>query len=108
MKIGGLAMSPDFKMAFAHSLPFLHAMGDVLMGWMLLWRAETAAPKIQGAKGRDLPFLQRTDQDRSVFYRDGPSGHQRKDEIHSGGQPCSPGDRGGVLRSALDGSVLRN
>ncbi len=56
MKIGALAMSPNFKVAFAHSLPFLHAMGDVLMGWMLLWRAETAAPKIQGAKGRDLPF----------------------------------------------------
>jgi len=56
MKIGGLAMSPDFRVAFAHSLPFLHAMGDVLMGWMLLWRAETAASKIEGAKGRDLPF----------------------------------------------------
>ena len=56
MKIGGLAMSPDFKVAFAHSLPFLHAMGDVIMAWMLLWRAETAAPKVEGAKGRDLPF----------------------------------------------------
>jgi hypothetical protein len=56
MKIGGLAMSPNFKVAFAHSLPFLHAMGDVLMGWMLLWRAATAAPKIGGAKGKDLPF----------------------------------------------------
>jgi hypothetical protein len=56
MKIGGLAMSPDFKVAFAHSLPFLHALGDVIMGWMLLWRAATAAPKLEGAKGRDLPF----------------------------------------------------
>jgi alkylation response protein AidB-like acyl-CoA dehydrogenase len=56
MKIGGLAMSPNFKVAFAHSLPFLHAMGDVIMAWMLLWRAETAAPKVEAAKGRDLPF----------------------------------------------------
>ena len=56
MKIGGLAMSPNFKVAFAHSLPFLHAMGDVIMSWMLLWRAETAAPKIKGATARDLPF----------------------------------------------------
>jgi hypothetical protein len=56
MKIGVLAMSPDFKTAFAHSLPFLHAMGDVIMAWMLLWRAEVAAPKIQGAIGRDLLF----------------------------------------------------
>jgi hypothetical protein len=56
MKIGGLAMSPNFKTAFAHSLPFLHSMGDVIMGWMLLWRAEVAAPKIPGAKGRDTAF----------------------------------------------------
>jgi hypothetical protein len=56
MKIGGLAMSPGFKTAFAHSVPFLHAMGDVIMGWMLLWRAEAAAPKILAAKGRDIPF----------------------------------------------------
>jgi alkylation response protein AidB-like acyl-CoA dehydrogenase len=56
MKIGSLAMSPNFKVAFAHSLPFLHAMGDVIMGWMLLWRAETAAPKIENASRKDLPF----------------------------------------------------
>ncbi|HEX9911575.1 MAG TPA: acyl-CoA dehydrogenase, partial [Desulfatiglandales bacterium] len=56
MKIGGLAMSPGFKTAFAHSLPFLHAMGDVIMAWMLLWRAEVAVPKINGAKGKDIAF----------------------------------------------------
>ncbi|MBN1104768.1 MAG: acyl-CoA dehydrogenase [Deltaproteobacteria bacterium] len=56
MKLGSLAMSPDFKTAFAHSVPFLHAMGDVIMGWMLLWRAQVAAPKIEGARARDLPF----------------------------------------------------
>jgi alkylation response protein AidB-like acyl-CoA dehydrogenase len=55
-KLGSLAMSPNFKVAFAHSLPFLHAMGDVIMGWMLLWRAETAALRIEGANRRDLPF----------------------------------------------------
>ncbi|MEW6666417.1 MAG: acyl-CoA dehydrogenase [Thermodesulfobacteriota bacterium] len=58
MKLGGLAMSPGFKTAFAHSVPFLHSMGDVIMGWMLLWRAEVAAPKIPGAKGRDVSFYQ--------------------------------------------------
>jgi alkylation response protein AidB-like acyl-CoA dehydrogenase len=56
MKIGSLAMSPNYKVAFVHSLPFLHAMGDVIMGWMLLWRAETAAPKIEEANRKDLPF----------------------------------------------------
>jgi len=56
MKIGTLAMSPGFNVAFAHSVPFLHTMGDVLMGWMLLWRVAVAAPKIEGAKGRDTAF----------------------------------------------------
>ncbi len=55
-KIGSLAMSPNFKVAFAHSLPLLHAMGDVIMAWMLLWRAELAALKIEGANRRDVPF----------------------------------------------------
>jgi alkylation response protein AidB-like acyl-CoA dehydrogenase len=55
-KVGRLAMSPNFKLAFAHSLPFLHAMGDVIMGWMLLWRAELAVLKIEGANRKDLPF----------------------------------------------------
>jgi hypothetical protein len=32
-------VSPKVKIAFAHSLPFLHAMGDTIMAWMLLWRA---------------------------------------------------------------------
>ncbi|PKN27251.1 MAG: acyl-CoA dehydrogenase [Deltaproteobacteria bacterium HGW-Deltaproteobacteria-21] len=56
MKIGTLAMSPGFNVAFAHSVPFLHTMGDVIMGWMLLWRAAVAASKIEGAKGRDTAF----------------------------------------------------
>ena len=28
----------------------------MIMGWMLLWRAEVAAPKIPGAKERDISF----------------------------------------------------
>lgn len=56
MHIGQLAMSPDYKVAFAHATPFLYVMGDTILGWMLLWRAVVAAPKISGAKGRDLPF----------------------------------------------------
>jgi len=56
LKLMNLASSQDFKTAYAHSLPYLHVMGDVLMGWMLLWRAKTAASKIGGATGKDLPF----------------------------------------------------
>jgi hypothetical protein len=46
MHMGKTAMSLDFKVAFSHALPFLDVMGDVIMGWMLLWRANVAAPKL--------------------------------------------------------------
>ena len=44
MAIGSKAMSPAFKTAFAHAVPFQEACGDVVMAWMLLWRASVAAP----------------------------------------------------------------
>jgi hypothetical protein len=34
------------KVAFAQALPFLDAMGDLIMAWMLLWRAKVAAPRL--------------------------------------------------------------
>lgn len=49
--IGQIAASPDFKVAFAHALPFLDVMGDVIMAWMLLWRASIAVPKLNGVLG---------------------------------------------------------
>jgi alkylation response protein AidB-like acyl-CoA dehydrogenase len=45
--LGGLAMSAEVKTAFAHAYPFLMACGDVIMAWMLLWRAATAAPLLE-------------------------------------------------------------
>lgn len=56
MHMGQNAMSANFKTAFAHSLPFLYVMGDTIMGWMLLWRALEADPKISGAKKKDKAF----------------------------------------------------
>ncbi|MBI9074166.1 MAG: acyl-CoA dehydrogenase [Desulfatibacillum sp.] len=50
MHLGKTAASPQFKAAFAHSTHFLEAMGDVIMAWMLLWRAVVAAPKIEKQK----------------------------------------------------------
>jgi hypothetical protein len=44
--ISGQAASPSYKTAFAFAHPFMMAMGDVIMGWMLLWRAAAAAPKL--------------------------------------------------------------
>jgi len=45
MHMGKTAMSLDFQVAFSHAMPFLDVMGDVIMAWMLLWRATIAAPK---------------------------------------------------------------
>ncbi|MBU0991687.1 MAG: acyl-CoA dehydrogenase [Proteobacteria bacterium] len=51
MYMGKTAMSPDFQMAFSFSLPFLDVMGDVIMAWMLLWRATVAKPALDKLVG---------------------------------------------------------
>jgi hypothetical protein len=51
MHLGKTAMSPDLKVAFAYAKPFLDVMGDVCMGWMLLWRATIAVPKLEKLAG---------------------------------------------------------
>ena len=59
MHIGKMAMSNDFKVAFAHALPFLYATGDTIMAWMLLWRAVVASEKLAGQpKKRDIAFYE--------------------------------------------------
>ena len=58
MTLGTIAMEGKVNHALAHSLPFLHATGDTLIAWMLLWRACVAAPKIATAKKKDLAFYQ--------------------------------------------------
>ncbi len=44
--ISDQAASASYKTAYAFAHPFMMAMGDVIMGWMLLWRAVVAAPKL--------------------------------------------------------------
>lgn len=57
MNLGKTAMSLEFKVAFAHSLPFLESMGDTIMAWMLLWRALVASQQLNnGAKKKDELF----------------------------------------------------
>ena len=59
MSIGKTAMSPRLKVAFAHAFPFLEVMGDVIMAWMLLWRAALAIQKLEsGAKKKDVDFYE--------------------------------------------------
>ncbi len=59
MHMGTTAMSGKFKIAFAHSVPFLEVMGDTVMAWMLLWRANIASEKLGNSpRKKEIPFLE--------------------------------------------------
>jgi hypothetical protein len=59
MHIGQIAMSSKFKVAFSFAFPFMETMGDVIMAWMLLWRATLAKHKLDdGAKKKDIEFYE--------------------------------------------------
>ncbi|MDM8516734.1 acyl-CoA dehydrogenase [Desulfobacterales bacterium HSG16] len=55
MYLGTTAMSPKVLQAFTQAYSFMEVTGDVIMGWMLLWRASIALPKI-GKKKKDDAF----------------------------------------------------
>jgi len=45
--------------AAAHAFPFMDAVGDMVMAWMLMWRANTAAQAMTaGAKEKDTAFYE--------------------------------------------------
>ncbi len=56
--MGQTAMSPKVLNAFANAHPFQDATGDVVLAWMLLWRATIAAQKLEAAKKKDKPFYE--------------------------------------------------
>ena len=56
LHLGQTAMSPKILHAFANAHPFQDAVGDVVMAWMLLWRASVAAQQQEKAKKKDKPF----------------------------------------------------
>ena len=59
LHMGMTAMSPKAMNAFAFAHPFMEVCGDVVMGWMLLWRAAIASKKLEnGAKKKDAVFYQ--------------------------------------------------
>ncbi len=58
LHMGQAAMSEKVLSAFANAHPFLDATGDVMMAWMLLWRASIAAEKLEKAKKKDKPFYE--------------------------------------------------
>ncbi len=47
MQLGTTAMSEKYNAAFANAHPFLEASGDVVMGWMHLWRAIAAVRALE-------------------------------------------------------------
>jgi alkylation response protein AidB-like acyl-CoA dehydrogenase len=59
MHMGATAMSPKVMAAFSFAHPFMMATGDVVMAWMLLWRATVAARNLAaGAKKKDAAFYE--------------------------------------------------
>ncbi len=50
MHLGKTAMSEQVMNAFAAAYPFMEITGDIVMGWMLLWRAVIASEKVDGKK----------------------------------------------------------
>jgi alkylation response protein AidB-like acyl-CoA dehydrogenase len=60
LHLGQTALSEDTRMkAFAHAYPFMEVSGDVIMAWLLLWRATIAAQNlVNGAKKKDVAFYE--------------------------------------------------
>ncbi|MBW2432736.1 MAG: acyl-CoA dehydrogenase [Deltaproteobacteria bacterium] len=51
LHISKTAFSKDMKLAFAYAHPFMEVVGDVVMAWMLLWRAQVALPRLEKLAG---------------------------------------------------------
>jgi alkylation response protein AidB-like acyl-CoA dehydrogenase len=59
MHLGASAMSPQVLTAFASANTFMDAAGDVVMGWLMLWRGVVATTQLNGgAKKKDESFYQ--------------------------------------------------
>jgi alkylation response protein AidB-like acyl-CoA dehydrogenase len=59
LHIGQIAMSEKVMHAFAHAYSFMEVCGDVIMAWMLLWRASLAAQNLEkGASKKDVAFFE--------------------------------------------------
>jgi alkylation response protein AidB-like acyl-CoA dehydrogenase len=57
--MGMTAMYGNLLTAAAHASPFLEVCGDVIVGWMLLWRARVATKALgNGGKEKDSPFYE--------------------------------------------------
>ena len=57
LQLGADAASEKVMAAFAFAHPFLDVCGDVVLSWMLLWRAVVAYGKLQEKGGQKRPRL---------------------------------------------------
>ncbi|MBS3731681.1 MAG: acyl-CoA dehydrogenase [Desulfobacterales bacterium] len=58
MHLGKSAMSDKLMEAFGYAYPFMEVCGDVVMAWMLVWRASIAEQALEKAKKKDVPFYE--------------------------------------------------
>ncbi|MBF0100528.1 MAG: acyl-CoA dehydrogenase [Desulfobacterales bacterium] len=59
MHMGTIAMSAKVMTAFSYAYSFMEVTGDVVMSWMLLWRATLAAQGLTvESKKKDQPFFE--------------------------------------------------
>ena len=59
VNLGQAAMSDQLLNALAQATPLLEVTGDLVFGWMLLWRATVATKALEkGAKKKDQDFYE--------------------------------------------------
>jgi len=58
MHLGKAAMSEKLMEAFAYAYPLMEVFGDVVLSWMMLWRAAIAKEALPKAKKKDVPFYE--------------------------------------------------
>jgi alkylation response protein AidB-like acyl-CoA dehydrogenase len=59
LHLGQIAMSPRVMNAFAFAYPFMDVSGDVILAWLLLWRAAVATDAMEkGTKKRETAFYE--------------------------------------------------
>lgn len=73
IKLGQTAGSKDFKTGFFFAHPMLIATGDVVMGWMHLWRAITAVKGMEKVGKNDFDSIDREKyaKNKNFAYYDG-------------------------------------
>jgi hypothetical protein len=69
MAIAASIQSPQFKSAFAVAHPLMDAAGDLIMAWMLLWRASAALPALtKRLKGKTVTEAVATDKTAAFYH----------------------------------------